>query len=76
MLFELYNAATERRSHCGVLEFTANEGMLYMPYWMMQNMLLQEGDIVKVKNATLPKGNIAGVAACGHSSHSKEHVAV
>lgn len=56
MLFELYNAATERRSHCGVLEFTADEGMLYMPYWMMQNMLLQEGDIVKVKNATLPKG--------------------
>lgn len=56
MLFELYNAATEHRSHCGVLEFTADEGMLYMPYWMMQNMLLQEGDIVKVKNATLPKG--------------------
>jgi ubiquitin fusion degradation protein 1 len=23
---------------------------------MMQNMLLQEGDIVRVKNATLPKG--------------------
>lgn len=56
MLFELYNAATERRSHCGVLEFTADEGMIYMPYWMMQNMLLQEGDIVRVKNATLPKG--------------------
>lgn len=56
MLFELYNASTERRSHCGVLEFTADEGMLYMPYWMMQNMLLQEGEIVEVKNVTLPKG--------------------
>lgn len=56
MLFEIYNAATERRSHCGVIEFTAEEGMLYMPYWMMQNMLLQEGDIVRVKTATLPKG--------------------
>ncbi|WVZ19168.1 hypothetical protein V8G54_006490 [Vigna mungo] len=39
----------------GVLEFIAEEGMIYMPYWMMENMLLQEGDIVKVKNVTLPK---------------------
>eukprot|EP00262_Sarcandra_glabra_P003879 TRINITY_DN14714_c0_g2_i5.p1 TRINITY_DN14714_c0_g2~~TRINITY_DN14714_c0_g2_i5.p1 ORF type:complete len:323 (+),score=69.46 TRINITY_DN14714_c0_g2_i5:198-1166(+) len=56
MLFELHNAATERVSHCGVLEFIAEEGMIYMPYWMMENMLLQEGDTVRVKNATLPKG--------------------
>ncbi|KAJ7967246.1 ubiquitin fusion degradation protein 1-like [Quillaja saponaria] len=56
MLFELRNAAAERVSHCGVLEFIAEEGMIYMPYWMMENMLLQEGDIVRVKNATLPKG--------------------
>ncbi|GMP64021.1 hypothetical protein CsSME_00025474 [Camellia sinensis var. sinensis] len=56
MLFELRNAATERISHCGVLEFIAEEGMIYMPYWMMENLLLQEGDIVRVKNMTLPKG--------------------
>ncbi|XXG75226.1 hypothetical protein AAC387_Pa07g3781 [Persea americana] len=56
MLFELHNPATERVSHCGVLEFIADEGMIYLPYWMMENMLLQEGDIVKVKNATLSKG--------------------
>ncbi|CAL5329005.1 unnamed protein product [Camellia sinensis] len=49
-------AATERMSHCGVLEFIAEEGMIYMPYWMMENLLLQEGDIVRVKNVTLPKG--------------------
>jgi len=34
MLFELHNAATERVSHCGVLEFIAEEGMIYMPYWV------------------------------------------
>ncbi|KAJ4902697.1 ubiquitin fusion degradation 1 [Raphanus sativus] len=56
MLFELRNAGSERVSHCGVLEFIAEEGMIYMPYWMMQNLLLQEGDIVRVKNVTLPKG--------------------
>ncbi|KAI3732252.1 hypothetical protein L1987_63454 [Smallanthus sonchifolius] len=56
MLFELHNASTERVSHCGVLEFIAEEGLIYMPYWMMENLLLQEGDIVRVKNVTLPKG--------------------
>ncbi|KAJ4890887.1 ubiquitin fusion degradation 1 [Raphanus sativus] len=56
MLFELRNAGIERVSHCGVLEFIAEEGMIYMPYWMMQNLLLQEGDIVRVRNVTLPKG--------------------
>ncbi|GAB4837831.1 hypothetical protein Ancab_027356 [Ancistrocladus abbreviatus] len=56
MLFELRNDAANRTSHCGVLEFIAEEGMIYMPYWMMENMLLQEGDTVRVKNATLPKG--------------------
>ncbi|KAK4401483.1 Ubiquitin fusion degradation protein 1 [Sesamum angolense] len=56
MLFELQNAAAERISHCGVLEFIAEEGMIYMPYWMMENLLLQEGDFIRVKNVTLPKG--------------------
>ncbi|KAG8368171.1 hypothetical protein BUALT_Bualt15G0017300 [Buddleja alternifolia] len=56
MVFELQNNGTERVSHCGVLEFIAEEGMIYMPYWMMENLLLQEGDFVRVKNVTLPKG--------------------
>lgn len=56
MLFELRNDAVNRKSHCGVLEFIAEEGMIYMPYWMMENMLLQEGDFVRLKNVTLPKG--------------------
>ncbi|KAL6494791.1 hypothetical protein OROGR_031591 [Orobanche gracilis] len=56
MLFELRNGAAERVSHCGVLEFIAEEGLIYMPYWMMENLLLQEGDIVRVKNVTLLKG--------------------
>ncbi|KAK8707631.1 hypothetical protein V6N13_058686 [Hibiscus sabdariffa] len=53
MLFELRNDAAERASHCGVLEFITEEVVIYMPYWMMENLLLQEGDIVKVKNAKL-----------------------
>ncbi|KAJ7947628.1 Ubiquitin fusion degradation protein 1-like [Quillaja saponaria] len=56
MLFELKNPSTGRNTHCGVLEFIADEGLIYIPYWMMENMLLQEGDIVQVKNTSLMKG--------------------
>lgn len=56
MLFELSNPSFGKVSHCGVLEFVADEGLIYLPYWMMENMLLQEGDILQVKNASLSKG--------------------
>ncbi|KAM2614349.1 hypothetical protein TB2_028984 [Malus domestica] len=56
MLFELNNPTVGRVTHCGVLEFVADEGLIYLPYWMMQNMLLQEGDICQVKNKSLVKG--------------------
>jgi len=56
MLFELHNAEKGRHTCGGVQEFSAEEGTCYMPYWMMQNLLLKEGDIVRVTNTTLPKG--------------------
>ncbi|KAB5520339.1 hypothetical protein DKX38_024658 [Salix brachista] len=56
MLFELHNPYAGRTSHCGVLEFIADEGMIYLPYWMMENMLLQEGDIVELRSTSLAKG--------------------
>eukprot|EP01025_Chloroclados_australasicus_P000381 TRINITY_DN1020_c0_g1_i2.p1 TRINITY_DN1020_c0_g1~~TRINITY_DN1020_c0_g1_i2.p1 ORF type:complete len:390 (-),score=44.15 TRINITY_DN1020_c0_g1_i2:234-1244(-) len=56
MLFRVENGKHDRVTHCGVLEFIAEEGMVYMPYWMMQNLLLQEGDLVRLRNVSLPKG--------------------
>merc|ERR1719183_2235141 len=38
------------------MEFIAEEGTCYLPYWMMQNLLLNEGDLVRVLNTSLPKG--------------------
>ena len=35
MLFQMTNEAVGRGTHCGVLEFTAEEGRCYMPFWMM-----------------------------------------
>lgn len=56
MLFELTNERDNRKTHCGVLEFVAEEGTCYLPYWLMQHLLVGEGDIVKVSNTSLPKG--------------------
>jgi len=56
MLFKIENKKMAKWSHCGVLEFVAEEGMVYMPYWMMQNLLIEEGDVINIKSATLPKG--------------------
>ena len=34
MLFKVENRKTGRSTHCGVLEFTADEGHVYLPYWV------------------------------------------
>ena len=57
MLFEISNVKQKKKTHCGVLEFVAEEGVIYLPYWMMQNLLLSEGDILKIQYTKLPKGN-------------------
>ncbi|EGC29230.1 hypothetical protein DICPUDRAFT_51398 [Dictyostelium purpureum] len=61
MLFEISNPITGRTSHCGVLEFTAEEGVCYLPYWMMQNLGLNETDFIDIKSATLPKGTFVKI---------------
>ena len=55
MLFKLTNKGkgSNRSTHCGVLEFVAEEGVVFLPYWMMQNLLLAEGDMVHIENCTL-----------------------
>jgi ubiquitin fusion degradation protein 1 len=53
MLFQMTNEAVGRGTHCGVLEFTAEEGRCYMPFWMMQNLCVEEGSLITVKNVSL-----------------------
>lgn len=55
MLFKLTNIALQKSTHCGVLEFSAEEGRCYIPFWMMQNLMLNEGALITVTNVTLPK---------------------
>lgn len=56
MLFSITNTSKNITTHCGVLEFSAEEGRMYIPFWMQQHLQLKPGEIVVVKNATLPKG--------------------
>jgi len=53
MLFKLSNKRNNRQTHCGVLEFIADEEKIYIPYWMMKNLLLDEGDMVQVESVSL-----------------------
>ena len=59
MLFKLTNASSGRTTHCGVLEFVADEGKVYIPYWMMQNLTMGEGDLLQVESASLPVATYA-----------------
>ncbi|KAF2720581.1 UFD1-domain-containing protein [Polychaeton citri CBS 116435] len=56
MMFELTNGAKSRSTHAGVLEFTAEEGRCYLPYWLMVTLGLDPGDLLQVKNTDLPSG--------------------
>ena len=40
MLFKLTNTRTQRETHCGVLEFIAEEGRVYLPYWVCCYILI------------------------------------
>jgi ubiquitin fusion degradation protein 1 len=57
MLFQLQNPNRGTLTHCGVLEFTAEEGSCVIPFWMMQNLLIEEGGVLTVTNVSLPKAN-------------------
>jgi len=59
MLFKLTNKKINRVSHCGVLEFVADEGNVYLPRWMMHNLLLEEGDLLNIENVLLPVATFA-----------------
>ena len=56
MLFKLTNKRIDKTTHCGVLEFVADEGKIYIPYWMMQNLMVEEGGLVQVRSGCRSPG--------------------
>ncbi|KAH7533827.1 uncharacterized protein LOC107416396 [Ziziphus jujuba] len=57
MMFQLRNPKTDRVSHCGVAEFSSDEGEILLPDWMMNNMGFEQGGLAMIKNVNLVKGN-------------------
>lgn len=47
MLFQL-ESHQGRKTHVGVLEFVAEEGHCYLPYWLMQHLVVTEGEMITV----------------------------
>jgi ubiquitin fusion degradation protein 1 len=56
MTFMIQNPVLSRKSFCGVLEFSADEGNVHIPLWMMNNLFLEEGSEVIIRNMNLKKG--------------------
>jgi len=59
MLFKLTNMDCQRSTHCGVLEFSADEGKCYLPSWMMRQLKLREGDLISIQYVSLPSATYA-----------------
>ncbi|KAL9642832.1 hypothetical protein ABK040_009907 [Willaertia magna] len=61
MLFKITNPKKGKYVHCGVLEFVAEEGRAYIPFWMQEHLQLSPGQLVTIENATLPKGTFVKI---------------
>ena len=57
IIFEIKNTGSNQKTHCGVMDFTADEGCAYLPRWMMQNLNAKEGEKLYFSYTSLEKGN-------------------
>lgn len=57
-IFNMRNPTNSAASTYGsVLEFIGQDGCVYLPYWMMKTLRLDDGDPIRLTSATgLPKG--------------------
>lgn len=56
VLFRILNLELNAYTHCGVLDFTAEEDTVILPTNMFNRLYLQEGQIIFVRNTKLDKG--------------------
>ena len=56
MTFMVSNAQMGIKTYCGVLEFSADEGIIHLPVWMMNNLCVEEGSDVILRSMNLRKG--------------------
>ncbi|ADM12438.1 ubiquitin fusion degradation protein 1 [Encephalitozoon intestinalis ATCC 50506] len=54
--FEISHSDGVFKTHCGVLEFTGEEGQVVVPSWMYQQLSMGDVDKVELKYMTFPLG--------------------
>lgn len=45
----------QNKTHCGVLEFSADEGSCFVPQWIMNNLKIKKGDMIYIRNVPLER---------------------
>jgi ubiquitin fusion degradation protein 1 len=63
MLFKISSISmtNDLSTHCGVLEFSAEEGKCYLPYWIIQHLCIEEFAPVIIESVSLPLGKFVKV---------------
>ncbi|PRT56559.1 Ubiquitin fusion degradation protein 1 [Wickerhamiella sorbophila] len=61
MLFEIRNEESHGCTHAGVLEFTAEEGRVYLPEWMLANLKIKAGGLVRISSVSLELGTFVKI---------------
>lgn len=62
LTFEI--VTNQKKTHCGVLEFTSDEGTCFIPQWIMNNLELKEGDKIYLRNVSLPQATFIKFKPC------------
>ena len=57
MLFKVTNKITKKYTYVGVLEFSAEEGVVVLPFWVQEQLGCKVNQLVSIENATLPGFN-------------------
>ncbi|PJF20012.1 hypothetical protein PSACC_00185 [Paramicrosporidium saccamoebae] len=56
MMFRVRGEGNQNSTFCGVLEFSAQEGVVYLPPWMLKTLRIASGDLVNLTNVALSVG--------------------
>ena len=57
LFFRLKNKSNEFYQECGVHEFSAPPGVIHAPYYVMNNLGINEGDMVNIQLVNPPEGS-------------------
>ncbi|PVU84604.1 hypothetical protein BB560_005015 [Smittium megazygosporum] len=60
-MFAITNPSNGKTTNAGVLEFTADEGHVYLPDWLMKSLELNTRDFVSVENVSLSLGTFVKI---------------